>query len=116
MAPLAVYGIKNCDTMKKAFAWLESHGIAYDFHDYKKQPAPATLLKRAIDEQGWENVLNRKGTTWRNLPDAVKESMDAAAALQLALDNPSIIRRPMIVQGDDIAFGFDAEAFAARYR
>lgn len=106
-----VYGIRNCDTMKKAFAWLDKNKIAYDFHDYKKQGADEALLSRAIGEQGWENVLNKKGTTWRALPEAEKERMDAKKALKAALGNPSLIRRPMMVKDGKIHFGFHEELY-----
>ena len=113
MAPrqLTVYGIKNCDTMKKAFAWLDSHKVAYVFHDYKKAGADETALAAAFRAHGWENVLNRKGATWRNLPDALKEKMDAKQAMKTALENPSVIRRPMIVRGNEISLGFDEAEF-----
>jgi arsenate reductase len=104
---ITIHGIKNCDTMKKAFAWLDKHKIPYTFHDYKKTAPDPKLLERAIKTHGWESILNRKGTTWRGLPDNVKESMNDRAALKAALDNPSVIRRPMIVRGDEISFGFD---------
>jgi len=104
---MKVYGIKNCDTMKKALAWLDKNKIAYDFHDYKKEGADAKLLERAIKSHGWENVINRKGTSWRKLPAAVQEQMDAKKALKAALENPSLVRRPMIVLDGSIHFGFD---------
>ncbi|TAL37864.1 MAG: Spx/MgsR family RNA polymerase-binding regulatory protein [Alphaproteobacteria bacterium] len=118
MKQLTVYGIKNCDTMKKAFAWLDGHKVAYAFHDYKKAGADADLLKRAFKQHGWENVLNRKGATWRALPDKAKEAMNERLAFETALANPSIIRRPMLVRGDDIRLGFDeaeySKAFASK--
>ena len=107
-----VYGIKNCETMKKAFIWLEKHAIEYSFHDYKKMGADKDILKRAIEENGWENVLNRKGTTWRALPDAVKEGMTDKRALVTAAENPSVIRRPLVVRGAKMLIGFDAAAFS----
>ena len=106
-----LYGIKNCDTMKKAFTWLDKHKVAYVFHDYKKAGAVETILEQAFKAQGWENVLNRKGATWRNLPDSVKDKMDAKLAMKTALDNPSVIRRPMVVRGKDIWLGFDEAEF-----
>ena len=77
---ITVYGIKNCDTMKKAFTWLDQHKIAYTFHDYKKSGADEAVLKKAIAEHGWENVINRKGTTWRALPEKTRETMNALLA------------------------------------
>lgn len=108
---ITIYGIKNCETMKKAFQWLDQHKIDYAFHDYKKSGADAALIKRAIQEHGWENVLNRKGTTWRALPEKAKESMNSTRACETALENPSIIRRPLMVRGKDIHLGFDAAAY-----
>lgn len=116
MKKLTVYGIKNCDTMKKAFQWLERHKVAYDFHDYKKEGADAKTLTRAIKQHGWENVLNRKGTTWRALSERVKEGMTDKQALKTALENPSVIRRPMIVQGSQISFGYDEDEFKSLYK
>jgi Spx/MgsR family transcriptional regulator len=108
---ITVYGIRNCDTMKKAFAWLDARKVAYDFHDYKKAGADMAVLKRAIKAEGWENVINRKGTTWRALPEKTRDKMDAAGALKAAEENPSLIKRPLIVQGDDIFLGFDEAAY-----
>lgn len=116
MKQVIIYGIKNCDTMKKAFEWLESHKVAYAFHDYKKSGADAAVLKRAIRENGWENVLNRKGTTWRSLPDKIKADMDDHLAYETAIKNPSIIRRPLTVCGEKIHLGFDAEEYKKIFR
>jgi len=112
MTKTTVYGIRNCETMKKAFRWLEEHGIDYAFHDYKKEGADKDLLRRAIDENGWENALNRKGTTWRALPDAVKDGMTDKRALAAAAGNPSVIRRPIVTRGAKMLVGFDEAAFA----
>jgi arsenate reductase len=111
MKNVTVYGIKNCDTMKKAFSWLDKHKVAYEFHDYKKSGADKAVLEQAFKEHGWEKVLNRAGMTWRNLPDKVKADMNAKTALATALDNPSVIKRPLVVAGKDIHLGFDAAAF-----
>lgn len=104
---ITVYGIKNCETMKKAFAWFERNKVAYAFHDYKKEGADEHILSRAIRAHGWENVLNRKGTSWRKLPEKARRQMDAKKALDAALGNPSLVRRPMVVRGGEIHFGFD---------
>lgn len=112
---VTVYGIKNCDTMKKAFGWLSDNGVDYTFHDYKKEGADKTVLKRAIKQHGWENVLNRRGTTWRRLPDDVKNNMMETSAVAEAMKNPSLIKRPLIVCGDkgnDILLGFDPAVYA----
>lgn len=119
MKNLAVYGIKNCDTMKKAFAWLDRHKIQYVFHDYKKEGVEAAMLQRALKKNGWEKVLNRKGTTWRALPEKTRNMMDDALALKTALDNPSIIRRPLFVAGTDMLFGWEEsslETFISKNR
>lgn len=113
--PLAVYGIKNCDTVKKALAWLDAHDIAYDFHDYKKEGADAALLHRAVKIHGWDTVINRKGTSWRALDEKTRASMTEKTALSAALENPSLIKRPMIVADKDIVLGFSADDYAARF-
>ncbi len=112
---LAVYGIKNCDTMKKAMTWLDSHGVAYDFHDYKKEGADKVVIAAAIAQLGWEDVINRKGTTWRVLPEATREKMTAASALKAALDNPSLVKRPLVFDGKKYSVGFDATAFTKSF-
>lgn len=106
-----IYGIKNCDTMKKAFTWLNKNNVAYEFHDYKKQGADQDILKQAISQHGWESVINRRGTTWRKLPDNIRNGMDAAAALNIANENPSIIKRPLLVKADTIYLGFDDQSY-----
>lgn len=106
-----IYGIKNCDTMKKAFKWLKEHGIEYDFIDYKKHGAEKSVLTSAVKIHGWDNVINRRGTTWRQLDDATKQSMNNQSAISVALDNPSIIKRPLLINGNDIALGFSADQY-----
>src|SRR6202158_3226306 len=91
---LTIYGIKNCDTMKKARAWLDSHGVAYGFHDYKIEGVANDKLKRWSDELGWETLLNRAGTTFRKLPDSDKEGLNERKALALMAEQPSIVKRP----------------------
>ena len=113
---ITVYGIKNCDTMKKTFAWLDDNQVAYRFHDYKKEGADRAVLALAIAEHGWENVINRKGTTWRGLDEKTREQMDAASAVTSALDNPSLVRRPLIVRDGKTWLGFDAALFAKTFR
>lgn len=102
-----LYGIKNCDTMKKAMKWLNDNGIAYDFHDYKKEGADESVLTRAIKTHGWEIVINKRGTTWRKLPKETQDRMDADLAVETALANPSIIKRPVLEGPDDLLVGFD---------
>jgi Spx/MgsR family transcriptional regulator len=115
-AMTTIYGIKNCDTMKKAFKWLDENGVAYEFHDYKKSGADEVILRAAIKQHGWENVINRKGTTWRKLSDDVKASMDETAAIQTALDNPSIIKRPLLLRGNKTTLGFQAAAYQSIFK
>jgi len=101
-----IYGIKNCDTMKKTFKWLDTNSVSYDFHDYKKNGLDLDVLALSIATHGWENVLNRRGTTWRKLPDNIKENMNAELALQIAQENPSIIKRPLLVHKNKSYLGF----------
>lgn len=108
---LEIYGIKNCDTVKKALAWLDQHGVAYTFHDYKKEGADKGVIAAAIADLGWEAVINRKGTTWRALPETMRDKMSAKSALAAALDNPSLIKRPLIVAGKTIYVGFDVALY-----
>ncbi len=112
---VTIYGIKACDTMKKAFTWLDQHGIEYDFHDYKKAGASAAQVKAWIKQLGWEQVINRRGTTWRKLPEAERETMTAAGAAAAAVANPSMIRRPLVeFDGKVLLLGFDPEEWADR--
>lgn len=109
---VTLYGIRNCDTMKKACAWLEGNGIAYTFHDYRKAGVSRTDLERWCAVWGWEKVLNRAGTTFRKLPDAVKESLSAESALALMLEQPSMIRRPVLETPEPAALGFKPDDYA----
>ena len=107
-----IYGIKNCDTMKKARAWLDSHGVGYEFHDYKAAGIAKDKLKQWSDELGWETLLNRAGTTFRKLPDSDKEGLNERKALALMLDQPSMIKRPVLDVGGKLLVGFKPEAYA----
>lgn len=109
---LTLYGIPNCDTVKKARVWLESQGLAYDFHDYKKLGADADRLKAWCAALGWEQVLNRAGTTFRKLPDADKAGLDEARAIALMLDQPSMIKRPIVEHSGGVLAGFKPEIWA----
>ena len=97
--------------MKKAFDWLDDHDVNYDFHDYKKIGVDTEVLKRAMNQHGWENVINRKGITWRQIPDEEKKSMNREQAELLADAKPSIIKRPIIAKGDTILLGFDTDQY-----
>jgi arsenate reductase len=107
-----IYGIKNCDTMKKARAWLESHGVAASFHDYKASGIDKASLESWVKEHGWETVLNRAGTTFRALPDAEKQGLDATKAVALMLAQPSMIKRPVLdLGGGRTIVGFKPEVY-----
>jgi arsenate reductase len=112
---IAMYGIKNCDTVKKARAWLDGHGVVYEFHDYKTEGADPKTLEAWCKEFGWENGLNRAGTTFRKLPDADKANLDAAKAIKLMLAQPSMIKRPLIDLGGRRLLGFKEDAYAAAF-
>ena len=103
---IKLYGIPNCDTMKKARKWLESNGLEYEFHDYKKLGVPENNLKKWVKKAGWETLLNRRGTTWRKLDDDIKNNIDEASAIQVMLDNPSAIKRPVLESGNTLFVGF----------
>jgi arsenate reductase len=110
---LTLYGIPNCDTVKKARTWLGDHGVAYTFHDYKKAGADEASLRRWTSALGWETVLNRAGTTFRALPDADKADLDQDKAIALMLAQPSMIKRP-IVEGEGVLVaGFKPDAWQA---
>ncbi|CAM3336032.1 arsenate reductase [Polaromonas hydrogenivorans] len=112
---IILYGIPNCDTVKKARAWLSEHGQAYTFHDVKKHGVPPAQLARWTQAAGWEKLLNRKGTTWRQLDAAAQAAVvDAASAQSLMLANASAIKRPVVDWGDGITVGFDAADWAGR--
>ena len=111
-----IYGIKNCDTMKKALKWLDENGVAYNFHDYKREGADAALLEKAIETHGWENVINKRGTSWRKLDDQIKANMDAYGAKIAAINHPVLIKRPMVVANDDIVLGFDPDIFSEKWK
>ncbi|HLT77428.1 MAG TPA: ArsC family reductase [Ferrovibrio sp.] len=111
---IRIYGIRNCDTMKKAFTWLDEHGIAYDFHDYRKEGADRAKLEAWCQALGWETVLNRAGTTFRRLPEADRENLTEKKAIALMLAQPSMIKRPILETGKGKPLaGFRPEAYAA---
>ena len=112
---VVIYGIKNCDTMKKARTWLEGQGVAYDFHDYKAAGIDRAHLQRWIGEFGWESVLNRAGTTFRKLPDADRTGLDAEKAIALMLAQPSMIKRPVLETGTRTLIGFKPDQYQAAF-
>ncbi len=111
--PITLYGIPNCDTVKKARTWLESHGVAHEFHDYKKAGIEAARLAGWAKVVGWETLLNRAGTTFRKLPEAKKENLDERKALALMLEQPSMIKRPVVETGKTLLVGFNPEKYSA---
>ena len=114
-ARVIVYGIKSCDTMKKARAWLDQKGVAYTFHDYKAVGIDRDVLMRWIGQVGWETLLNRAGTTFRKLPEAQKEELSAAKALSLMLAQPSMIKRPVVEVAGKILVGFKPATYAETF-
>ena len=109
---ITLYGIPNCDTVKKARAWLAAHGVEYRFHDFKKQGVPEARLDRWIEELGWQKLVNRSGTTWRKLdPKLQADVIDVKSARRLMLENVSVIRRPVVEWGSRTTVGFDEAGF-----
>jgi arsenate reductase len=109
-----VYGIPNCNTVKKARQWLSDHDVAYEFHDFKKQGITESMLTGWIQKLGWEKLVNRKGTTWRQLPEETKATIDnEGAAIALMLEKPSVIKRPVLEAGTKLELGFDESAYEA---
>ena len=108
-----LYGIPNCDTVKKARDWLTAHGVTHEFHDFKKQGVPQPQINHWITAAGWEKLLNRRGPTWRKLDEATQASLvDAASAVAVMVANSSVIKRPVVQwPGGQITVGFDAEAW-----
>ena len=112
---VTIYGIKACDTMKKARVWLEARGVACAFHDYKIAGISRDLLQSWVDSVGWEVLLNRSGTTFRKLPDARKTGLDAATAIILMLEQPSMIQRPVLDTGKRLIVGFKPEIYDSAF-
>lgn len=112
MSAATLYGIRNCDTVKKARNWLDLQGVAYVFHDYKASGADADRLGRWADVVGWEKLLNRAGTTFRKLPEADRADIDRAKAIGLMVAHTSLIKRPVVEHPGGLLVGFDAEAYS----
>ena len=111
-----LYGIKNCDTMKKARAWLESEGVQYEFHDYKTAGIEPAVLARWCGEVGWETLLNRNGTTFRKLPEPQKTALDERKAISLMAAQPAMIKRPVLELGKRLLVGFQPAVYTQAVR
>ncbi len=110
-----MYGIPNCDTIKKARKWLEAEGVEYQFHDYKKQGIDAELVKEFCLSLGWENVLNKRGTTYRQLSQEQKDTLNETNAIALLVEQPSMIKRPIVRHNDKLELGFSTSNYAALF-
>lgn len=113
---ITIYGIKSCDTMKKARTWLAAHDVPHEFHDYKAAGIDRARLEKWCGEVGWETLLNRAGTTFRKLPDADKAGLDEAKAIELMLAQPAMIKRPVLDLGGELLVGFNPQAYASSVR
>ncbi|RLT94400.1 ArsC family reductase [Ketobacter sp.] len=113
MTTITLYGIPNCDTVKKARKWLESNGIDYQFHDFRKDGIDEAMIRGWLKTQSWETLLNKRGTTWRQLPDAVKGSVDETSAVRLMVEHPTLIKRPVTIAGKKTSVGFKDQDYAA---
>ena len=112
---MILYGIPNCDTVKKARRWLDEHGVAYRFHDFRKDGLDPDRLQGWIDVVGWEKLLNKGGTTFRKLPDEARVGLDAASARALMLEQPAMIRRPVVEAADGVSVGISTDQWQARF-
>lgn len=115
MSTPVIFGIANCDTIKKARRWLDDHAISYEFHDYRKQGLDREQLQGFETELGWEALLNRRGTTWRKLPEALRNSIDREKAIDVMLENPAVIKRPLLQNGETLQLGFDAAVYESMF-
>ena len=106
MSAVRIYGLSNCDTTKKALRWLERNGVAVEFSDYRANPIPAETLKSWARQLGWTTLVNRQSTTWRQLPDARKQAASDPEFVVLLRDHPQLIKRPVLVRGDEVTVGF----------
>ncbi|WP_422137392.1 ArsC family reductase [Endozoicomonas sp. ALC020] len=113
---ITLYGINNCDTVRKARKWLTAAGIEYRFHDYRKDGLDKASLQTWSNELGWEALLNRRGTTWRQLPEQQKASVDEASAIELMLEQPAIIRRPLLDTGSKRVLGFSDKQYQTLFQ
>ncbi|MCE2870181.1 MAG: ArsC family reductase [Oxalobacteraceae bacterium] len=115
--PITVYGIPNCGSVQKARTWLDTQGLPYEFHDFKKAGLSKDIIAAWLKVVTWEILVNKKGTTWRGLSESTKASITtAASATQLMLENPSVIKRPVLCQGKNVLVGFDASLYEEQLR
>ena len=111
MAEIVLYGIANCDTIKKAKSWLQARNIEFDFHDYRKQGLEMDLLQGLVNGLGWESMLNRRGTTWRNLPATIRDNIDQASAVDAMSEYPALIKRPILAKNGSLYLGFSTQQY-----
>lgn len=111
---ITLYGIKNCDSVKKARRWLEAQGLEYRFHDLRLDGLDPEVLERWVERLGWERLLNRRGATWRRLDESRRRDLDEAKAVALMLEAPTLIKRPVIDTGAELLVGFDAQTYQQR--
>lgn len=109
---ITLYGIPNCDSIKKARLWLQAHNVDYRFHNYKSEGVPEKELRNWIKQVGWEALLNKRGTTWRKLDDAARENLTQESSMQLMLDSPGLIKRPVLDIDGKITVGFSEDRYA----
>jgi arsenate reductase len=109
---VTLYGIKNCDTVKKARKWLEQHGVEYEFHDFREDGLDTEAVKAWLDELGWETLVNKRSTSWKALDPATREAMDDASALSAIVSQPTLIKRPLLDIGNERHTGFSTAAYA----
>lgn len=112
---ITLYGIKNCDTVKKARAWLDAHGVDYRFHDFRADGLDEKQLRAWVRELGWDTLINRRGTTWRKLPEKTRENIDEAGAIRVMLSEPAIIKRPVLDLGKERKVGFKPAEYEALF-
>lgn len=110
-----IYGIPNCDTIRKARKWLETHNVSYQFHDVRKDGMDKSTLQQWVKLVGWETLLNRRGTTWRQLPDNAKLNVDESSAVELMAENPAIIKRPVLNKAGELRVGFSEADYKALF-
>lgn len=112
---MKLFGIKNCDTVKKAMRWLDQHQVSYQFHDFRKEGLDQPTIEQWLNAVSWEQLLNKRGTTWRKLEDPRKNELDQQSAVELMILHPTLIKRPVIEDASGVSIGFNESDFQARY-